>query len=126
MQYSVFISLRTNAPAPIVTLLQILIPPITLLPYDNVTLSPIVGTLLCACPTLQLAEMPKFFPIFADEFIIMLNPCHIQRPGPMQLIGISQHLLEHLLSNRYKTIRDNIFFNILFFFVLYKYSAIRK
>lgn len=71
VQYSVAMSLRTKAAAPIVTLLQIWIPPKTLLPKDIVTLSPMVGTLLCACPTLQLAEIPKFFPIDAVGFIII-------------------------------------------------------
>ena len=40
----------------------------------------------------QLDSIPKNSPIFAVSLIMILYPCHIAKPLPIQFIGISQHL----------------------------------
>lgn len=83
MLYSVFILLRTNAPAPMVTLSQIVMPPITLLPNNIVTLLPITETLSCVCPTLQFTEILKF-PQSYNDHLCPKHPCHASNNIPNQ------------------------------------------
>ena len=80
--------LLTTAPAPIVTLLPIVIGPNILTPGPIYTLSPIVGTPSSVPPILTQTCIRQLLPIRAFLFTTKVPYCAKQTPGPKLFLYI--------------------------------------